>query len=56
MLEVLFLSKSLLFLVNPNSKASYCLDSIVATLEEVSLDSRKRRGVIGFILRFFGVE
>ncbi|WP_187982813.1 MinD/ParA family protein [Borreliella bavariensis] len=43
-------------LVNPNSKASYCLDSIVATLEEVSLDSRKRRGVIGFILRFFGVE
>ena len=43
-------------LLSPNSKASYCLDSIVATLEEVSLDNKKRRGVIGFISKFFGME
>ncbi|BCR20879.1 MinD/ParA family protein [Borrelia miyamotoi] len=43
-------------LLNPNSKASYCLDSIVATLEEINLDNRKRRGVIGFISKFFGME
>ncbi|QMU99068.1 AAA family ATPase [Borrelia sp. A-FGy1] len=43
-------------LLNPNSKASYCLDSIVATLEEVSLDNKKKRGVIGFISKFFGME
>ncbi len=43
-------------LLNPNSKASYCLDSIVATLEEVSLDNKRRRGVIGFISKFFGME
>ncbi|QFP42050.1 MinD/ParA family protein [Borrelia miyamotoi] len=43
-------------LLNPNSKASYCLDSIVATLEEINLDNKKRRGVIGFISKFFGME
>ncbi|WKC57842.1 MinD/ParA family protein [Borrelia sp. P9F1] len=43
-------------LLTPNSRASYCLDSIVAALEEVSLDSKKRRGVIGFISKFFGME
>ncbi|UPA08991.1 MinD/ParA family protein [Borrelia nietonii YOR] len=43
-------------LLNPNSKASYCLDSIVAALEEINLDNRKRRGVIGFISKFFGME
>ncbi|BCR21707.1 MinD/ParA family protein [Borrelia sp. HM] len=43
-------------LLNPNSKASYCLDSIVATLEEIKLDNKRRRGVIGFISKFFGME
>ncbi|ANF34311.1 MULTISPECIES: MinD/ParA family protein [Borrelia] len=43
-------------LLNPNSKASYCLDSIVAALEEITLDNKKRRGVIGFISKFFGME
>ncbi|UPA16140.1 MinD/ParA family protein [Borrelia coriaceae] len=43
-------------LLNPNSKASYCLDFIVAALEEITLDNRKRRGVIGFISKFFGME
>ncbi|AHH08234.1 MinD/ParA family protein [Borrelia anserina] len=43
-------------LLNPNSKASYCLDSIVAALEEITVDNKKRRGVIGFISKFFGME
>ncbi|AJW73086.1 MinD/ParA family protein [Borrelia hermsii] len=43
-------------LLNPNSKASYCLDSIVAALEEITLDNKRRRGVIGFISKFFGME